>query len=243
MLDLFTEKSGVLDDADDNEVDLASQAYQVWKNATDRNPALKKTVPDMPNVLFATKPLSAVPVAPGKTASTGVMVYVRTADDNDALAWVDEAGRTVTESQHEILRAAACEPETPALTRLEKHHELVRTGVELVAAEQRSEGGALGRPSSARRRVYEHLKNYAESMRGTLFDIKPLHRAIESIFTRPLQEAARETLGRELRTGISDEKLADLVLALHEEDRLCVHEEDADTREPRIICSLGIKNT
>ena len=38
------------------------------------------------------------------------MVYVRTADDNDALAWVDEEGRTVTESKHEILRAAACEP-------------------------------------------------------------------------------------------------------------------------------------
>jgi hypothetical protein len=222
---------------------LASQAYQVWKNATDRNPALKKSVPDMPNVLFATKPLSAVPAAPGKTASTGVMVYVRTADDNDALAWVDEAGRTVTESQHEILRAAACEPETPALTRLEKHHELVRVGVELVAAEQRTEGGALGRPSSARRRVYERLKDYAESMRGTLFDIKPLHRAIESIFSRPLQEAARDTLGRELRAGIGDEKLADLVLALHEEDRLCVHEEDADIREPRIICSLCIKQT
>jgi hypothetical protein len=49
-------------------------------------------------------------------------------------------------------------------------------------------------------------------MRGTLFDIKPLHRAIESIFSRPLQEAARETLGRELRTGIASEKLADLVL-------------------------------
>lgn len=243
ILDLFTEKSGVLDDADDNEVDLASQAYQVWKNATDRNPALKKTVPDLPNVIFATKPLSAVPVAPGKTAVTGVMVYVRTADDNDALAWVDEEGRTVTESQHEILRAAACEPETPALPRLEKHHELVRTGVELVAAEQRSEGGALGRPSSARRRVYERLKDYAESMRGTLFDTRPLHRAIESIFSRPLQEATRETLARELRTGISNEKLADLVLALHEEDRLCVHEEDDEIREPRIICSLGIKNS
>jgi superfamily II DNA or RNA helicase len=241
MLDLFTEKSGILDDPDDNEVDLASQAYQIWKNATDHNPALKKSVPDLPNVIFATKPLSAVPVAPGKTASTGVMVYVRTADDNDALAWVDEEGRTVTESQHEILRAAACDPDTPALPRLANHHDLVKVGVELVAAEQRTEGGALGRPSSARRRVYERMKDYAETMRDTLFDIKPLHRAIEAIFSRPFQEAARETLGRELRSGISDEKLADLVLALHEEDRLCVHEEDTETSEPRIICSLGIK--
>jgi hypothetical protein len=243
ILDLFTEKSGILDDPDDNEVDLASQAYQIWKNATDLNPALKKTVPELPNVLFATKPLSAVPVALGKSATTGVMVYVRTADDNDALAWLDEAGQTVTESQHEILRAAACEPETPGLPRLENHHALVRAGVELIAAEQRSEGGALGRPSSARRRIYERLKDHAEAMRDTLFDIKPLHRAIESIFTRPLQESSRETLSRELRTGITNEKLADLVLALHEEDRLCVHEDDTEAREPHIICSLGIKGT
>src|SRR2546427_13145800 len=145
------------------------------------------------------------------------MVYVRTADDNDALAWVDEDGRSVTESQHEILRAAACLPDTPGLERLPNHHTLVEKAVTLIAAEQRTEGGQLGRPSSARRRVYERLKDYAEKMRGTLFDIKPLHRAIEAIFARPFQEATRETLGRELRTGISDEKLADLVLALHEE--------------------------
>lgn len=78
-------------------------------------------------------------------------------------------------------------------------------------------------------------------MRGTLFDIKPLHRAIEAIYARPLQEATKDTLNRELRTGISDEKLTDLVLSLHEEDRLCVHEEDTEAQEPRIICSLGIK--
>jgi hypothetical protein len=78
-------------------------------------------------------------------------------------------------------------------------------------------------------------------MRDTLFDTKLLTRAIEAIFARPLQEAARETLARELRSGVSNEKLADLVLALHEEDRLCVHEDDTETRESRIICSLGIK--
>jgi hypothetical protein len=57
------------------------------------------------------------------------MVYVRTADGNDALAWVNEEGRTVTESQHEILRAAACEPNTPALPRLPDHHALVQKAV------------------------------------------------------------------------------------------------------------------
>jgi len=68
-----------------------------------------------------------------------------------------------------------------------------------------------------------------------------LHRAIESIYARPLQEAAKEALNRELRARISDGELADLVLPLHEEDRLCVHDEDAEAQKPRIIRSLGIK--
>ena len=42
MHDLFTEKSGILDDPEDNEVDLASLAYQIWKNACDTEPKLKK---------------------------------------------------------------------------------------------------------------------------------------------------------------------------------------------------------
>ena len=37
MLDLYIEKAGILDGEDDTEVDLASYAYQIWKNAIDRN--------------------------------------------------------------------------------------------------------------------------------------------------------------------------------------------------------------
>ena len=155
--DLFTEKSGILDDPEDNEVDLASLAYQVWKNACDTDPTLKKTIPDMASVVFSTKSLSTVPPKPagaaGAKPDSGVMVYVRTADGNDALAWVDEQGRTVTESQHEILRAAACEPPTPALPRLASHHTLVANAVTGIQTEHQSTGGQLGKPASARRRV------------------------------------------------------------------------------------------
>ncbi len=243
--DLFTERSGVLDDPDDTEVDLSSIAYQIWKNASDANPALKKTIPELANVVFSTKALAAVPSRPPGYAAapptTGVMVYVRTADGNDALAWVDEAGRTVTESQHEILRAAACDPDTPALSRLEKHHELVAGAVTGIEIEHAATGGQLGRPSSARRRVYERLKDHAAQVKGTLFDIKPLHQAIDAIYEQPLTEATRDLLNRELRAGISHEKLADLVLTLHAEDRLCLPKDEAHSREPHIICSLGIR--
>jgi len=243
--DLFTEKSGVLDDPEDNEVDLASLAYQIWKNASEADSSLKKTIPDLANVVFSTKALSAIPprlaAAAGPKPVPGVMVYVRTADGNDALAWVDEEGRTVTESQHEILRAATCEPDTPALARLPNHHQLVQTAVAGIQKEHITTGGQLGKPSSARRRVYERLKDYAAGVKDSLFDIKPLHAAIDTIYDQPLTEAARDMVNRELRTGVTDEKLVELILALHEEDRLCIPKDDVKAREPQIICSLGIR--
>jgi hypothetical protein len=169
------------------------------------------------------------------------MVYVRTADGNDALAWVDEQGRIVTESQHEILRAAACEPATPALPRLASHHTLVQNAVVGIQKEHISTGGQLGKPASARRRVYERLKDYTAQVKDSLFDVKPLHQAIDAIYETPLTEAARDLLNREMRSGIGNEKLVELVLSLHEEDRLCVPQDDVESREPKIICSLGIR--
>jgi superfamily II DNA or RNA helicase len=243
--DLFTEKSGILDDPQDNEVDLASLAYQIWKNACDADPTLRKTIPDMANVVFSTKALADVPARPaghgGARPESGAMVYVRTADGTDALAWVDAQGHTVTESQHEILRAAACEPLTPTRQRLATHHGLVRQALQGLQTQHDSTGGQLGKPASARRRAYERLKDYATQVKGSLFDLQALHHAIDAIYQAPLTEPARELLNREMKAGVAIEKFADLVLTLFEEDRLCVPQDDVEAREPRIICSLGIR--
>src|SRR5439155_23991208 len=40
LLNLYHEKAGILDGDDDTEVDLASYAYQIWKNAIDQTPEL-----------------------------------------------------------------------------------------------------------------------------------------------------------------------------------------------------------
>ena len=63
----------------------------------------------------------------------GVLAYLRTGEGNDALAWVGTDGKTVTESQFEILKAAECSPETPVQPRQENHHDLVRKGVDFIA--------------------------------------------------------------------------------------------------------------
>lgn len=238
LVDLYNENAGILDGDDDTEVDLASYAYQIWKNAVDRDPSLQKTVPDLPDVAYSTRPFKVAPDKP-----EGVLVYVRTADDNDVLAWIDKSGKSVTESQFAVLKAAECTPDTRALPHEDWHHPMVEAGVRFIAAEEKHVGGQLGRPSGARFRTYERLKNYAERVRGTLFASESLLKAIEDIYKHPLRQAAVDLLNRQLRTGIGDEELAKLVVALRDDDRLSVIEVDAVAGEPRIICSLGLKDT
>ena len=233
--DLFTEKGGILDGEDDAEIDLVSYAYQIWKNAIDDDPSLEKTIPQMPPVVYSSK--SHVPE---QNMPEGALVYIRTPEDNDALAWVDRDGKSVTESQFAILKAAECGPDMPAAPHHDNHHQMVRAGVEHIGREEKSVGGQLGRPSGARFRTYERLKNYAAAIKDSLFDIDQLHRAIEDIYRHPLTNVATDTLNRQLRSGVDDDTLARLVISLRESDRLSSIHKIEHTREPRIICSMGL---
>ena len=93
----------------------------------------------------------------------------------------------------------------------------------MIATEEKTVGGQLGRPSGARFRTYERLKRYADEIKGTLFDTAQLRRAVEDIYNYPLRQVATDTLNRQLRSGISDEDLASRVIELREEGRLCDH--------------------
>lgn len=234
--DLFTEKAGILDGDEDTEVDLASYAYQIWKNAIDRNPELEKIIPAMPNVVYSTRPHK-----PTTDQPEGALVYLRTAEGNDALAWINKDGVSVTESQFAILKAAECTPDTPALPRHDQHHEMVAKGVKLIVETEKSVGGQLGRPSGARFRTYERLKAYVEDITGTLFDTPELRKAIEDIYKYPLLQSATDTLNRQLKSGIGDHALAELVVSLRADARLCRVTEDVESAEPQVICSLGLR--
>ena len=245
--DLYTERSGVLDDNDD-EVDLASYAWQVWKQATEGDPALAHAVESLPPVVYSARSFSLdhsrLPLL-GKQGAQGgsqggALVYVKSPDGNDHLAWVNPSGQTVTESQFTILRAAECAAGTPAVPRAENHHDLVALGLQMAVLQDKSVGGGLGRPSSPRRRAYERLKRYAMVQQGTLFRDDELERALDDIYLRPLLETSADLLNRLMRGGVNDEELGAAVKSLREEGRLTFAEDDAALREPRVVCSMGL---
>ena len=236
ILNLYDERAGILDGDTDTEVDLASYAYEIWNNATRDNPRLAKAVSELSDVAFSSRQHKPIPNRP-----EGVLVFMRTADDNDALAYVDKEGKSITESQFEILSAAECAPDTPAQQRHEDHHDLVAEAVKHMVREESKVGGQLGRPSGARYRAYTRLKAYADKIEGQLFDIPELHRALDDIYRYPLRSNASDALNRQLRSGMDDGQLAELVIALRDENRLSIMvEQDEPIREPQIICSLGL---
>ena len=72
-------------------------------------PALERAITSLPDVAFSSRQHSGAGHMP-----QGTLVYLRTSDDNDALAYIGCNGQSITESPIEILAAAQCHPDTPA---------------------------------------------------------------------------------------------------------------------------------
>ncbi len=238
LKDLYTEKSGILEGDFDSEVDLASYAYQIWHNATKNDPSLAKKIAELPDVVYSTREHLATEKEP-----EGVLVYMKTAEGNDSLAWMSKKGENVTQSQLAVLREAECLPDTPAIPKNPRHHELVRQGIQHIVQQEKVVGGQLGRPSGARYRTYDRLKRYYDELKEhepLLAARDDLVKAIDDVYKYPLRQSATDILNRQLRAGVSDEDLAELVISLRNDDRLSLREDEVERQEPRIICSIGL---
>ncbi len=241
LLNLYNERSGVLDEAEEGDVDLTSEALQIWQSAIDANPALKGMIEKLPDVVYSTREHE-----PTGTDPEGVLLYLRTDSGTDALSWVDKDGNSVTQSQMRILRMARCSIDTPPLPRHPQHHELVTRGAELIAEQTKTVAGTLGNKRSAAARTYDRLMAYTQHVRETTpllamgTEWENLERAIEEINQHPMKQNAIARLNREFKAGISDEQLAKLVTFLREHDALCAINPEERRDGAQIICSMGL---
>jgi superfamily II DNA or RNA helicase len=280
LRDLYTEKAGTLDEEGaDEDIDLASLALQVWNSASTED---QKAALELPPIVSATRALSETEV--GAHNPPGVVTYLRYPDGTDALIRVDEQGNLVSQSLSAIFRTIACSPDTPALERAENHHELVARCVQIATKEQETSGGQLGSLRSIRRKLWERLNQYRQSLAHPKGHGMPcpdpqhphgtpcpdpqhprhgtpspdpqhprhstpcpdpqqqLDAVLNLIWRYPLKSSAQEAISRQMRLGISDSDLLNLVARRAEEGSLCEvpKEETSEPPEPQIICSLGL---
>lgn len=241
---LYTEDSQVLADDGDEDVDLASIALQVWNSATEADRAIANALPP---VVSATRSLPAAPQPmPTPTNPPGAITYLRFPDGTDALVRVDSTGNLVSQSITSVFRAAACGADTPALPRSDEHYDLVAAAVRCAVQEQVHFDGQLGSLRSIRRQVYERVKRYREQhqRQPTLFSaplLDHLPPILDMLRRYPLKDAARTTLRRQIRLGIQDDALIEMVITMFNEERLCtIIEENTEAPEPHIVCSMGL---
>lgn len=214
-----------------DEVDWASMAYEVWRRATEDNPELRARVEALPDVVYATRPAD-------EESPPGIVVYVQSELGYDALAYTDVAGNARLLSPYEALTLAACDPNTKALPRLDDHHELV---AQAVTGPLRSPAAHLeGALTGVRKRCWDRLSNYKERYAGTLFDTEALDRALDELYRKPLRDTAIQTLAGALRER-TPEDLANLMIMLHDEGRLCVDDSEVADDDLLIVCSMGFR--
>lgn len=241
LRDMFNERSGVLDDDDDVEVDLSSQAYQIWKSATDARPELKQIIPNLQNMIYSTKTTD-------NKLDEGVITYARTANDFDMLTWLNAEGGFVTQSQKKILNALACSTKEMPVAPMEQHHELVGKAIEMIKNQSKTvTGGILGNRFSTRYRIISLLEHYYDKP-ATLFfseeNREQLKLAIDEIYNYPLLEGTKFMLGRMMRSSskTASDDIVEYVLEMRKNGSLCrVEEELSANKENTIICSMGIK--
>lgn len=239
LRDMYNEKSGSLDeDEDDVDVDLGSQAFQIWKNATDANPSLKRIIPEIPNIAYSTKKANG-------SIEDGVITYARTYNDFDVLTWYNSKGEIVSQSQKRILQAMACSIHEPCLPAQDNHLALVEKAVKGIKNENTNVGGVLGSRFSTKRKVYDLLKYYYEQPLNIFYTEEKkgkLKFVIDQIYNYPLLENSKFILGRMIRTGNTHDDIVDTVIEMYENANLCrVDEDKTKHKEPVIICSMGLK--
>jgi len=240
LRDMYNEKSGSLDeDEDDVDVDLGSQAFQIWKNATDANPDLKRIIPEVPNIAYSTKQANSV-------IEDGVITYARTYNDFDVLTWYNSKGEIVSQSQKRILQAMACPINEPSIPAQDNHLQLVEKAIKGIKNENTNVGGILGSRFSTKRKIYDLLNHYYEQPINIFYTQEKkamLKFAIDQIYNYPLLENSKFILGRMMRTGSTHDDIVDTVIEMYENGNLCrIDEDKTKHKDPVIICSMGLKN-
>jgi len=231
------------------DVDPVSMAYEIWRHAERNHPDIAKRVASLPNIVYATKHVTADSNdnsntdnsntdANGGSFGSGVLVHTQNMTGADAFAFVETNGQARRVTPQEALSLAECQPDTASAPRLADHHDLtaVALGGPLRTPPERATGALQGVRGKVWRRLHEQMDNLADNLLFTKADLSAAHDAMNEL---SLYEQATHLLSRALSERSVDD-LAALVVDLHNDKRLCVPPpSDGADAEPSIVCTMG----
>lgn len=211
---------------EEGEADAVSEAWLVWSQVKEANPALASKIINVQDMVHSSRE------AYDNEAFTGVTTYARTSTGIDAFAASFDPSEgtlpverllTPLEALH-LFRAQATTPTTPLRTdHFEREASLVtgKLSSEMVAA------GAL-----------RGMRKWAvERVGGTIYGADASD-AVSAMMDRPLTEYANIRLRQARRGKYSEQDLADLLRQLHDEVRLVIG--STEKEEIKVLCSIGV---
>ncbi|MDE0518262.1 MAG: hypothetical protein OXH36_01705, partial [Bdellovibrionales bacterium] len=229
LIDLYNEKSEILEKEMADDIDLSSFALEIWNKGIKKDPTLEEKVKNMPDVVHSSKEIEK------KNQSEGVLLFAKS-HINNYLLYLNEEGKSIKEDQMSILKLAECQPDTRPLKRTKKHYEIVKSGLEDIQESFSRFGlsNRLGTSRNPRRKLFEKLDDISKKDEAE-------KQIMDDIYHFPLSNEAENTLKRMFRRKISDTEVFNLVREKHRNETLVTKKEARRMDEkPRIICSMGL---
>ena len=218
---LHREDRSVIEEKENEENDLCSEAYKIWTENVKADNALEEKIKKMPM-----RSTSCIP-----SDRKGVIVYVRS-EQVDALRMFDADGRPVGGAPLTLLKRMACKPEDPPAQRSSFHHDLVET---VVAETGHFEGEPGGLKGSVANQVYLKLKAHIESMLSISDEERWAH---DDVYRKPLTPGARKSLRQLLNLKVSEKVLLQKTKELYRKKALTM--EVGEKPEVEVVCSMGL---
>ncbi len=229
LMDLYHEKSEILEKEISDDVDLSSFALEIWNKGIKKDPGLEEQIKNMPDVVHSSKATEK------ENQTEGVLLFAKS-HINNYLLYLNEEGKSIQEDQMNILKLAECQPDTKPLKRTEKHYEIVKSGLDTIQEYSGKEGlsNKLGTSRNPRRKLFEKLDNILKKSEEET-------QIMEDIYHYPLSNEAENTFKRMFRQKISDTEVFNLIREKHRNETLVNKKEARKMDEkPRIICSMGL---
>ncbi len=227
----FFDETSALHGLDEEEVDYTSMAYEIWREAEQRQPALAHRAANLPLQAHATRARGG--------SEQGILACTTSSSQVDQVFFQPTHGEMRAVTPLDALTFSACSLDTPGLPRQEDHFDTVEEITKV--ARKQSTVRTAGSLAGIRKRAYDRLRALTERNENTLFaptddDLA----AVNAIYAHPLSELANQTLSRLLRGGAgSDEEIMKTVSELYQDDNLVV-QRTPDNNRTDLLCSLGL---